>query len=83
MIPHELFHSVQHTLLDYNASPGWYKRTYHLSNERIATWRDNFSIYTDIDDNRNQYMVQAVETDARDFESFCLGDIALSHTRLN
>lgn len=82
-IPHELFHSVQHTLTDYNAPPGWYKRTYHLSDERIATWRDNFSIYTDIDNNRNQYMVQAVETDARDFESFCLGDIALSHTRLN
>lgn len=76
-VVHELYHSLQHTVTDKNMPIGqaWYKRTYHISNERIETWRDNSgSNYIDLDDNKIGYWLQALEADARDFASLCMGD---------
>lgn len=75
-ILHELYHALQFTVINSNLPLGWYKKTYHLSNERISSWRDNFDSYADIDakGNRKNYRIQTVEVDARDFACFCLGD---------
>ena len=73
-ILHELYHSLQHTLTDTDVDPMWYKKTYHISNERIASWYSNNYGYVDIDENRTIYEVQAIEVDARSFAGECLGD---------
>ncbi len=76
-VVHELYHSLQHTVVDKNMPLGmqWYKQTYHISNERIETWRDNVGKnYIDIDENEIGYWLQTLEADARDFAGLCLGD---------
>ena len=74
-ILHELYHSLQHTLTDTMVDPTWYKKVYHISNERIASWNDNNGVYISIDEGQDKvYMIQALEVDARDFAGLCLGD---------
>ncbi len=74
-ILHELYHSLQHTLTDTMVDPTWYKKTYHISNERIASWNDNNGVYISLDEGQDKiYMIQALEVDARDFAGLCLGD---------
>ena len=74
-ILHELYHSLQHTLTDTAVDPAWYKKTYHISNERIASWHDNNDVYVSIGEGEDDfYMIQTLEVDARDFAGLCLGD---------
>lgn len=73
-ILHELYHSMQRTVTNYNPDIGWYKKVYGLSGERIRTWAKNHEKYYDIDKDYHMYIVQTLETDARDFECLCLGD---------
>ena len=74
-ILHELYHSLQHTLTDTMVDPSWYKKTYHISNERIASWNDNNGVYLTLGEGQDAlYMVQSIEVDARDFAGLCLGD---------
>ena len=73
-ILHELYHSLQHTVTDTPVNTAWYKKTYHISEERIASWYSNSKSYVDIDVNREIYEVQVMEADARDFAGLCLGD---------
>ena len=73
-ILHELYHSLQHTVTDTPVDTAWYKKTYHISEERIASWYSNSKAYVDIDENKAIYEVQVMEADARDFAGLCLGD---------
>ena len=75
-ILHELYHSLQFTLTDKNVDIRWYKRNFHISNERIESWRTNESAYQDLDGEGKQtlYFIQTMEVDARDFACLCLGD---------
>ena len=74
-ILHELYHSLQYTLVDTAVDPTWHKKAFHISNERIASWHDNFKVYVDLgEENNDIYMIQSVEVDARDFAGLCLGD---------
>lgn len=82
-ILHELYHSLQHTVTDYATDLTWYKKTYHIENERIASWYSNDRSYVDIDDNRDIYEVQTMEVDARSFAGRCLGDQIYHKHRYN
>ena len=83
-ILHELYHSLQYTLVDTAVDPTWHKKAFHISNERIASWHDNFKVYVDLgEENNDIYMIQSVEVDARDFAGLCLGDqVYHEHDRL-
>ncbi len=81
-ILHELYHSVQHTMTGYGRSLAWYKKTYHVSEERRISWQDNDKVYTDIDVDEKSYWVQVKEVDARDFACMCLGDQVYHTTRI-
>ena len=79
-ILHELYHALQYTLCETNADLTWYKKTYHIANERIASWYSNSREYVDVDDNDSLYELQTKEVDARSFAGYCLGDqICTSH----
>ena len=78
-ILHELYHSLQHTLTDTDVDPTWYKKVYHISNERIASWYSNNYGYVRYEDSHIGYEVQTIEVDARSFAGECLGDQVTDH----
>ena len=62
-----MYHAFQSTA----QSTGW--KIWHLSElyvtkNRVEEWKYNHQRYIDIDENRDSYMVQVVESDARIFE---------------
>lgn len=76
---HECFHSFQHKAED----EGW--RSWHwdelgVTKGRVAQWKNNHygdpvhksGKYFDISKNKDAYMVQIIESDARAFESDCV-----------
>lgn len=69
---HECFHAFQH----YAISEGWqdwYETELHVTAGRIDQWNYNFGKYRNIDRDKDGYMIQIVESDARAFENDCLG----------
>ena len=79
---HELYHSIQHTMMSSNLSLKWYKKTYHVSEERLQSWRDNNGCYINSDKHHDLYWVQTMEVDARDYACMCLGDKIYHSVRL-
>lgn len=81
-ILHELYHSLQHTMISFGCSLAWYKRTYHVSEERRMSWQDNERYYLGVDEDMKRYWIQVQEVDARDFACMCLGDTVYHQSRI-
>lgn len=69
---HESFHAFQHYAINFGWQD-WYETELHVTPGRIDMWGFNFSKYRSIDKDADGYMIQIVESDARAFESDCLG----------
>lgn len=69
---HECYHAFQH----YAMAEGWqdwYETELHVTPGRIDQWSYNYGKYRSINKDRDGYMIQLVESDARAFENDCLG----------
>lgn len=69
---HECFHAFQHHAIN-EGWQDWYETELHVTPGRVDQWAFNFGKYENIGKNRNAYLIQIVESDARAFESDCLG----------
>ena len=72
-VVHECFHAYQHHAIAYGWQD-WYETELHVTPGRISQWNYNFGKYRNIDKDEDGYMIQIVESDARAFESDCLGN---------
>ncbi|MDE7379776.1 MAG: hypothetical protein K2N14_01870 [Clostridia bacterium] len=70
---HECFHAFQRYAID-EGWQDWYETELHVTSGRISQWNYNFGKYRNIDKDEDGYMIQIVESDARAFESDCLGN---------
>ena len=71
---HECFHAFQR-YAENEPWQDWYETELHVTPGRIEQWRYNESDnrYRRIDKDREGYMIQILEADARAFENDCLG----------
>lgn len=71
---HECFHAFQRHAIT-SGWQDWYETELHVTPGRIDQWSLNFGKYRNIDKDKDGYLIQIVESDARAFENDCF-----SHT---
>ncbi len=69
-ICHECYHAFQHSVIESGFSD-WHFTSLGVSKHRPSEWNTNFQRYVSIEKNREGYMRQVVEADARIFEEDC------------
>lgn len=69
---HESFHAFQRFAIT-EGWQDWYETELHVTAGRIDQWNYNFGKYRPINKDKDGYMIQIVESDARAFENDCLG----------
>ncbi|MDE6557859.1 MAG: hypothetical protein K2K39_02010 [Clostridia bacterium] len=69
---HECYHAFQHHAMA-EGWQDWYETELHVTPGRIDQWSYNYGKYRNINKDRDGYMIQLVESDARAFENDCLG----------
>ncbi len=69
-ICHECYHAFQHTVIE-SGFREWHFTSLGVSKHRSNEWNSNFQHYVSIGKNKEGYMRQVVEADARIFEEDC------------